>query len=70
MVMRHGTWSSGEKAPRWMDADMESLGKASILLVEDDRDIRDMLVRKAFWTRLRRWSSPLTPARSIPKASR
>jgi CheY-like chemotaxis protein len=27
-----------------MDADMESLGKLSILLVEDDRDTRDMLV--------------------------
>jgi len=44
MVMRDGTWTPREKPSRWMDADIEALGKPSILLVEDDRDTRDMLV--------------------------
>jgi two-component system response regulator GlrR len=30
--------------PHWVDAELESLARPSILLVEDDKDIRDLLV--------------------------
>ena len=43
-TMRDGTWSPQVEAATWMDADLESLDRPSILLVEDDPDIRDLLV--------------------------
>lgn len=43
--MEERDWSrGGAGSPRWIDAEMEALGRPSILLVEDDGDIRDLLV--------------------------
>ena len=42
--MEDRTWADKHHtAARWTDAEMEALGRPSILLVEDDRDIRDLL---------------------------
>lgn len=38
-------WTCGAPTPpRWIDAELESLARPTILLVEDERDIRDLLV--------------------------
>lgn len=43
--MEDRDWSGdGARSPRWIDAEIEALGRPSILLVEDDGDIRDLLV--------------------------
>jgi CheY-like chemotaxis protein len=43
--MNEGPWIHGELPARsWVDAELEDLAKPTILLVEDDGDIRDLLV--------------------------
>jgi DNA-binding response OmpR family regulator len=42
--MEDSTWQQrGAGGPHWIDAEMEALGRPSILLVEDDPDLRDLL---------------------------
>lgn len=36
--------NTGMHAPQWIESEMEALGRPTILLVEDDRDIRELLV--------------------------
>ena len=43
--MEDKTWPQGQSRPwSWIDAEMENLARPSLLIVEDDDDIRDMLV--------------------------
>jgi DNA-binding response OmpR family regulator len=43
--MEDKSWTQDHNRPRsWIDAEMENLAQPSLLIVEDDDDIRDMLV--------------------------
>lgn len=43
--MEHREWQERPRSGyRWIESEMEALGRPTILLVEDERDIRDLLV--------------------------